>query len=497
MFAGLRDTILKAGGPALESFNKRFIPAPKSLDSVAYYVLPPSEDFRAPIGAVVAGFNETFDQAKVLKSLVPNGRMKNHFGQNYIEDTTAHLAIKVIDNQTLLLSDPVMMPHVLSHEAKPTGAMSKHLSAAAVKPLYAAIDVAAIPKDNFPIPESLQPLTAAKEAVITGDLGKELSIKVQLKFPDAAAATAADKAARDGMQLARQQLKQMIEDTEKRVTKEDDQPIGLAGLPNAVGELFTLASLKSIDSFLDKPPLSKQGEALVFDYRFDPTNPVAMAMSSALWLGTALPATEAVAVAKTKGTAQNNLKQLALAMHNYHSTNEFMPAAIYSKDGKRALLSWRVAMLPFLEQEKLYKEFKLDEAWDSDHNKKLIAKMPDVFKDPSAPPSKEPGMTHYQVFVGGGSAFRLQPQSCRLFDITDGTSNTIMIVTTADPVTWTKPGDIRFDLSKPLPKLGLGGKPSNIAMFDGSVRAIGAKTSERTIKMAITAAGGELMPEEW
>ena len=103
-----------------------------------------------------------------------------------------------------------------------------------------------------------------------------------------------------------------------------------------------------------------------------------------------------------------------------------MPAAIYSKDGKRALLSWRVAMLPFLEQEKLYKEFKLDEAWDSDHNKKLIAKMPDVFKDPSAPPSKEPGMTHYQVFVGGGSAFRLQPQSCRLFDITDGTSNTIM-----------------------------------------------------------------------
>src|SRR5882672_4340583 len=78
--------------------------------------------------------------------------------------------------------------------------------------------------------------------------------------------------------------------------------------------------------------------------------------------------------AKTLATASNDLKQLALAMHNYHSAyGQLPPAAVRDKNGK-LLLSWRVLILPYIEQDNLFKEFKLEEPWDSDHNKKLIAK---------------------------------------------------------------------------------------------------------------------------
>src|SRR5207253_8597338 len=140
-------------------------------------------------------------------------------------------------------------------------------------------------------------------------------------------------------------------------------------------------------------------------------------------------------------TSSNNLKQMALAMHNYADVYRGdMPAhAIYSKDGRTPLLSWRVAILPYIEQDALYKQFKLDEPWDSEHNKKLIPLMPKLYAVPAAP--LKPGETHYRVFVGGGALFDLA-KPVRLVDTTDGTSNTLMVVETADTVVWTKPAVI-------------------------------------------------------
>src|SRR5262249_46508298 len=73
-------------------------------------------------------------------------------------------------------------------------------------------------------------------------------------------------------------------------------------------------------------------------------------------------------LAKARRQSINNLKEIALAMHNRHDTYGFLPAsAIYSKNGK-PLLSWRVELLPFLDQQELYRQFHLDEPWDSEHN---------------------------------------------------------------------------------------------------------------------------------
>jgi hypothetical protein len=165
-----------------------------------------------------------------------------------------------------------------------------------------------------------------------------------------------------------------------------------------------------------------------------------------------------------------NLKQLALAMHVYHDAHQALPArASLSKEGK-PLLSWRVAILPYIEQGKLYQEFHLDEPWDSEHNKKLIAKIPDVFK-PATDQKVEPGKTCYLVPVGPGTIFE-KTTGTHFADIKDGTSNTIMIVEAAPDraVEWTRPDDWTFDPANPVQGLiGLRQNAFLTAFGDGSV----------------------------
>jgi Protein of unknown function (DUF1559) len=192
----------------------------------------------------------------------------------------------------------------------------------------------------------------------------------------------------------------------------------------------------------------------------------------------------------------HNLKQLALAAHNFHDTNNRMPPwAIHGKDGK-PLLSWRVAVLPYLgkEAEELYKQFKLDEPWDSDHNKKLIEKMPSVFKHPRA--GDKPGLTRYQGFVGAGMIFDPNPaRRVSLVTITDGTSNTLLYAEAAEAVEWTKPADLAYDAKKPLPKLYADwqGKGFFTAFADGSVRFVNAAVPEATLRALITPSGAEVL----
>ena len=124
-----------------------------------------------------------------------------------------------------------------------------------------------------------------------------------------------------------------------------------------------------------------------------------------------------------RARSMDNLKNLGLAMHNYHATDgTFPPAAVYSKDGK-PLLSWRVLLLPYLEQNDLFRQFKLDEPWDGPTNKKLLAKMPEIYAIPRDK-AKQSHATAYQVFTGAGTIFP-GPKASRVADITDGTSNTI------------------------------------------------------------------------
>jgi hypothetical protein len=152
--------------------------------------------------------------------------------------------------------------------------------------------------------------------------------------------------------------------------------------------------------------------------------------------------------------ANEQLGELSRGMLAYYRKHErFPPAAICDPSGK-PLLSWRVALLPFLEKRELYERFKLDEAWDSPHNRALIAKMPTTYAAPhrSDAPS---GTTVYQVLVGSGTAFDpATPLQLPPTDFPGGPRELLLIVEAAQAVPWTKPQDLPYAADQPLPPLG-------------------------------------------
>lgn len=187
--------------------------------------------------------------------------------------------------------------------------------------------------------------------------------------------------------------------------------------------------------------------------------------------------------------AETNLKQIALAWHNYHDVNNHFPCNEVTKDGK-ALLSWRVQILPYLEHDDLYKQFKLNEPWDSEHNKKLIDKMPKLYAPIRA--KADPGLTFYQVFTGTHGLLK-SGEKRRPVDIADGTSHTLLCVEAANPVTWTKPDDLAFE-GKDVPALGglFDGKFHG-AMCDGSVRRFKKGADADILRALITPTGAEVI----
>jgi Protein of unknown function (DUF1559) len=197
--------------------------------------------------------------------------------------------------------------------------------------------------------------------------------------------------------------------------------------------------------------------------------------------------------AGARNQSANNLKQIGLALHNYHDKHGVLPAAaIVDKKGK-PLLSWRVAILPYIEQDNLYKQFKLDEPWDSEHNMKLAKVRVRVYELPYDP---KPGITHYRAFVGNSAAFDVI-QGTKFTQFTDGTSNTILAFEAAEGVPWTKPDEIEFDPQKPmLPHLRFeGDKVCQLLFVDGSVRAVPKTLAENVLKLLIQRDDGMPIPD--
>lgn len=191
-------------------------------------------------------------------------------------------------------------------------------------------------------------------------------------------------------------------------------------------------------------------------------------------------------------SSQGNLKQIGLAVICSADANcGQMPTDVVDKDGK-PLLSWRVAILPFLEQDQLYKQFKLDAPWDSDTNKKLIEKMPKIYAPIRV--KARAGETYYQVFTGDAALFGPKKRPKYPASITDGTANTAMVAEAGDSVTWTKPADMLFDAKKPLPKLGgLFDGEFHVVLCDGSVIRLKKDHDADEMKKLITPAGGEVL----
>ena len=191
---------------------------------------------------------------------------------------------------------------------------------------------------------------------------------------------------------------------------------------------------------------------------------------------------------------QEKLRKIGVAWLNFESqTKRFIPI-------NTSQLSWRVHLLPYLDQLPLYEQFKLDEPWDSAHNRRLVARMPKVYADPGADPAAiAAGKTTFQVFTGEGTPFADPAKGPTFRGITDGTSNTIALAEMHpdDAVPWTKPEDRPFDADKPLDGVGNPRRPGGmfvVGLLDGSVRMVDPTIEPGTFKAMVTPAGGEMIP---
>jgi hypothetical protein len=312
----------------------------------------------------------------------------------------------------------------------------------------------------------VRPLLATQQAAVWVSIGYESKGQGHLQFTDEKAAQRAFKVIQAMQTLA-------------AVSLENLRP-SLQGKWQAASKF-----LARVEKILEEAPLEHKGKSVSAQW----TLKLGKAEMARLLKEAVIPLRQAA----RKAQMSNHLKQIGLALHNYHdSYGTFPAAASYDKDGK-PLLSWRVHLLPFLEQEALYRQFKLDEPWDSPHNKKLLAKMPAVYALPGVRPKIEGG-TVMQGFVGKGAFFEGK-RGLRLSDITDGTSNTFMIVEAGQEVPWTKPEDLPFDpKAKQLPQLGGTFEDGFAVVFgDGSVRFIKHTTKLETLKAYITRNGGEVI----
>jgi prepilin-type processing-associated H-X9-DG protein len=169
------------------------------------------------------------------------------------------------------------------------------------------------------------------------------------------------------------------------------------------------------------------------------------------------------AAAKTQ--SKNRLLEIGIAMNECDLvTGSLPPGAIYSADGTRPLLSWRVALLPSLHQDQLYQQFHLNEPWDSPHNITLLSQIPEVYQPPHHFGDDRTGYTHYRIFhMKDADRARTTDRPVfvgnnkkPLMQIERGMTNTILVVEAADAVPWTKPDELPFPVNGPVEPL-LGG----------------------------------------
>ncbi len=209
-------------------------------------------------------------------------------------------------------------------------------------------------------------------------------------------------------------------------------------------------------------------------------------------VGMLLPAVQAARQQAMEIEVSNNLRQLGLALHNFESTYRKLPSTIIvDESGEKPLLSWRVAILPYIGEDELYQQFHLDEPWDSPHNITLLEKMPECFKRPNS--FAQPGYTVYVAPISEQTM--LQPNESIVFgQITDGLSNTIMLVEVVDDaaVPWSAPIDLDLDLDAPTDNLVSDDRPTfQVLMGDGSSRRLPSSIDIDVLRAMFTRDAGD------
>ena len=492
----MRDLLKKAGPKALIELEKRFVPDPTTVETVTGFVMFPKNPGSPPEFAFLISLKKPVEEKALFLSAMPDGETIKKDGITMVVKDDIGL-ILMNQGKLIAVGAPSLLPTLGKNTSPAKGDFARFLKGNAAGLINAAINFEPIPKEVFAsAPPPFNSLVNGMQYMEAGiAVEKTLRLSTTITYEKEDQAKAALETVKEFAKMGLAEMVEPRKEVEKRVFPKDQVGANpLTDLPEFLAALAGLAILNEAENLLKNPPITLAGTSLKADYTAPQISSNALVPTTAIAIGMLLPAVSKVREAAQRTSSINNLKQIALAMHNYHSTyGAFPAAAICDKKTGKPLLSWRVAILQYIEEEALYKQFKMDEPWDSEHNLKLAKNMPKIYFHPKA---NKPGddKTHYRLFYGKGAAFELN-KSTQLTNITDGTSNTIMAVEAEEPVVWTNPNDLAFDPTKALPKmLSINGKFS-AAFCDGSVRSFKVPIDPEILKLLIQRNDGKVIPE--
>jgi len=415
------------------------------------------------------------DWKPLLTSLAAGGKLEEQSFGSHKYFRAADMCGFMPDDRTLILQPEKLMKPYLASFGRPQrrqpwqplwDKVSQSAAAMAVDPSVVKEDFERMPNDSPA--RSFAPLWQESQAAAIGLTGD-----TKLSIEGYALASNADSATRivRTLDAARTLFLNMEPQLRTQIANEPAQDAA-----------FALQALDAGVSVIDSAKLSTE-ENLV---RLSAEGPGDVAATLAI----VLPAVAKAREAARRAQSSNNLKQLALAMHIYADVHgSFPPAVLIGPDGKTPH-SWRVAILPYLEQDALYRQYKFDEPWDSENNQRVLEQMPVFFRSPND--ERRGFNTSYFAITGEGTLFSGK-QGSRFADITDGTSNTIMFVEAQRDIPWTKPEDIPLDQATPPQLGGFANNGFNAAFADGSVRFMSNQVDPAMLKALITKAGGEVV----
>ncbi len=246
-------------------------------------------------------------------------------------------------------------------------------------------------------------------------------------------------------------------------------------------QLQTLVSLfdNAVTPALSSATVEKTNDQVTVDIKLDQSAPVL--------LGLLMPAVQSARQAAMRTQSSNSLKQIGIALHNYHEVHGHLPPSVIVENGIER--SWRVELLPYLDQSDLYQKYRKDRSWDSPENQLVLNSMPAVYKSVPRPDST---MTPFRGIGIETGILRSSGKGLRFADVIDGLALTIAVVETSEMVPWTKPD--RFEPT--VGELRISGLyPGGFhALFgDASVRFMSANVDEEILRGMLTYAGGETL----
>ncbi len=562
-----RKMLASLGADEVKAFNGKFAPNPLQFETVT--VVMPSVNVRMalpdgrPVGESmlwVVTTKKPIDRVDLVKSLGLEARTKSHRGSDYLFEESRWAGLIQLDATTLVVGSEDSIIRLIEQRESTKGTdsqlakifagqASKHSAMLAVNPTALAT-----PEILKGVPDALAPLLKASVAWAALELKKETHLSLNIEFATAEQMAAGEKAVEAVRTMAQGLIALGMREMQSEETKATKRPLmSLLDMPSHFTPMLGKAALKYLESTLKALTIETKENTLRIGANlseFFPANADALAIMTFAAVADVGAGSYYFSYQYPGGPNEEipyyikeKFNRVSAALEAYQKDKgTFPPAAIYDKNGK-PLLSWRVLILPYMEQrpgdlpqigngpfgyveksvgpvikdapdrqnlktfEDLYKQFKLDEPWDSLNNKKLIERMPQMYRIDFAATNyrmQNNWKTGMQVFTGPGTLFPGQ-NAVSKGQVKDGLESTIAVVFRDDPlsaVPWTKPADIPFSADKRLPKLfsippgSQGGKPPApkgvfVIMADGQSRKLPPDFDEKAFKGLVTIDGGE------